>query len=86
MYNRYIRRDDGVYERIPVEEPPPSGSSPPPPPGGNGRQNPLRSILSRLHLDSIDTGDLILLLLIFLLFREGEDEELLVALGLLLIL
>lgn len=85
MYNRYIRRDDGVYERIPVQEPPPSDSAPPPP-GGSGRQNPLRSILARLHLDSIDTGDLILLLLIFLLFREGEDEELLIALGLLLIL
>ncbi len=35
MYNRYIRNDDGRYERIPVEETPP----PPPPPGGE-RQGP----------------------------------------------
>ena len=37
-------------------------------------------------VDELDTSDLILLLLIFLLFREGEDEELLIALGLLFIL
>ena len=71
-----------------------AGTAPPPPPPGDGsrRQPPpkgggfLQGILSRLHLDSIDAGDLILLLIIYLLFREGEDEELLIALGLLLIL
>lgn len=105
MYNRYIRNDAGVYERIPVEEPrasaPPGGSEgppppPPPPPGASpppGGQPPprggkgiLSSILDKLNLKDIDTGDLLLLILIFLLFREGEDEELLIALGLLLIL
>jgi len=34
----------------------------------------------------VDTGDLLLLALLFLLFREDADEELLVAIGLLLIL
>lgn len=36
----------------------------------------------------IDTGDLLLLLILFLLFSEGDnrDEELMIALGLLLIL
>ena len=34
----------------------------------------------------IDSGDLLLLGLLFLLYREGADEELLFALGLLLIL
>ena len=94
MYNRYIRNDRGVYERIPVQDPPPSpeGGPPPPPWEEPFRQPPpkgggfLQGILSRLHLDSIDAGDLILLLIIYLLFREGEDEELLIALGLLLIL
>ena len=38
------------------------------------------------HLDRIDSGDLLLLGLLFLLYREGADEELLFALGLLLIL
>ena len=105
MYNRYIRNDDGRYERIPVEEtpppPPPGGErqepppdqdgpgGPPPPPGGSSRsagKGMFAGILEKLNLKDIDTGDLPLLLIIFLLFREGGDEELLIALGLLLIL
>lgn len=46
----------------------------------------LRHILDQLHLDHVDTGDLLLLVLLFFLFREDADEELLVSLGLLLIL
>ena len=46
----------------------------------------LRHGLDQLHLDHVDTGDLLLLGLLFFLFRENADEELLVALGLLLIL
>ena len=98
MYNRYIRNDAGVYERIPIEEAPPFAPPgygegpppPPPPPGGHpppkGGKGILSGILDKLNLKDIDTSDLILLLLIVLLFREGEDEELLIALGLLLIL
>lgn len=65
-------------------------SSPPPPPSGSpvsdGLSSFLRHILDQLHLDHVDTGDLLLLVLLFFLFREDADEELLVALGLLLIL
>ena len=43
-------------------------------------------MLDQFHLDSVDTGDLLLLGLLFFLFREDADEELLIALGLLLIL
>lgn len=98
MYNRYIRNDAGVYERIPVEETPPfdppvsgEGPLPPPPPRSEhpppkGGKGILSGILDKFNLKDVDTGDLLLLLLIFLLFREGEDEELLIALGLLLIL
>lgn len=80
----------------------PSGTSPGgPPPNGPGRppHGPPRSgrpadgltgvlqhLLDQLHLDHVDTGDLLLLALLFFLFRENADEELLVALGLLLIL
>ena len=123
MYNRYIRNDQGIYTRIPEEEPrrpqtppPPSGGPEPPhagggtengafhaPPGGGG-QSPhadvpppdggrddsltslLRRLLDQLHLNSLDTGDLLLLAILYFLFREGADEELLAALGLLLIL
>ena len=51
-----------------------------------GKDGLLSGILGKLRLDEIDSGDLLLLVLLFLLFRESEDEELLIALGLLLIL
>nr|WP_325241610.1 hypothetical protein [uncultured Oscillibacter sp.] len=79
---------------------PPPGGAPPggPPPNGPGGRPPhggrpadgltgfLQHFLDQLHLDHVDTGDLLLLGLLFFLFRENADEELLVALGLLLIL
>ncbi len=71
-------------------QPPPSGfcgegqTGSQKPPGG--RRGFLSALLDKLNLRDLDTGDLLLLLIIFLLFREGEDEELLIALGLLLIL
>lgn len=46
----------------------------------------LNGLLDKLHLGDIDAGDLLLLVMLFLLFRENGDEELLIALGLLLIL
>ena len=51
-----------------------------------GPSDALRNLLNRFHLENVDTGDLLLLLLLFLLFKEDADEELLFALGLLLIL
>lgn len=68
------------------EQRPPTG-----PPPSSGRTSDsltgfLRHFLDQLHLDHVDTGDLLLLGLLFFLFREDADEELLVALGLLLIL
>lgn len=75
----------------PEDERRPFGPPPPPPRGAAGRFTDglsgfLRHILDQFHLDSVDTGDLLLLGLLFFLFREDADEELLVALGLLLIL
>ncbi len=52
----------------------------------DGLTGVLQHLLDQLHLDHVDTGDLLLLALLFFLFRENADEELLVALGLLLIL
>ena len=52
----------------------------------DGLSSILRHLLDQLRLDRVDTGDLLLLGLLFFLFREKADEELLVALGLLLIL
>ena len=74
----------------PREEPrrPPPPPSPPQAAGriADGLTGFLRHVLDQLHLDHVDTGDLLLLVLLFFLFREDADEELLVALGLLLIL
>ena len=86
MYNRYIRNEQGAYSRIPQQEPAPgpvSGRPPPPPPS---EPRFLDRLLSRLHLGDIDSGDLLLLLILFFLFREEADEEVLIAIGLLLIL
>lgn len=81
----------GAPPEKPSREGPPPG--PPPPKGpwpGNrptdGLSGFLRHILDQLHMDHVDTGDMLLLILLFFLFREDADEELLVALGLLLIL
>ncbi|MDE6455988.1 MAG: hypothetical protein K2L38_08825 [Dysosmobacter sp.] len=78
---------------------PPPGGPPPNGPGGRPPHTPphggrptdaltgfLQRLLDQFHLDHVDTGDLLLLALLFFLFREDADEELLVALGLLLIL
>lgn len=78
----------------PKHEPPREEQRRPPPPSppqsagriADGLTGFLRHVLDQLHLDHVDTGDLLLLVLLFFLFREDADEELLVALGLLLIL
>ena len=103
MYNRYLRNDDGVYKRIPMQEsPPPQNGSPqhqphqPPQshqPQGSGSsckvqegEQFLQRMLGKLKLQDVDTADILLLLILFFLFEEKADDELLIALGLLLIL
>ena len=74
--------------------PPPRSQQPPKPQQPKQQQPPKRppeiafgkGILDALHLDDLDTGDLLLLFLLFFLFRQQADEELLIAIGLLLIL
>ena len=99
MYNRYIRSDDGTYQRVPREEADrqvrhePPQREPPREEAGRGERKEekgaagfLRRMLDKLKLEDVDTGDILLLLLLLFLFSEGEDEELLFALGLLLLL
>lgn len=99
MYNRYVRNDSGIYERITVSEehaPHPTKDQIKPTPNVTasrpnttspfGKGGLLSGILDKLKLSEVDTGDLLLLVLLFLLFQDGEDDELLIALGLLLIL
>lgn len=46
----------------------------------------LSSLLKTMRLDNIDTGDILLLLIILYLLVEGDDLELVIALGLVLIM
>ena len=66
--------------------PPPPGPEPAPPSAPAPERQFLNRLLAKLHLGDMDAGDLLLLGLLYFLFREKADEELLVALGLLLIL
>lgn len=98
MYNRYIRNDNGTYTRTVQHDA--SGHEPPPPPQNlphppsplppQSDRAPesrfLNRLLGKLHLGDVDSGDLLLLLILFFLFQEEADEELLIAIGLLLIL
>lgn len=92
MYNRYIP-DGGRYTRVVEDdgpplappEPPPAAPAPPPepPPAKTGG---IAKLLKGLQLDRWDTGDLLLLVLVLLLLLEGDDTELLITLGLILVL
>ena len=100
MYNRYIRNNIGYYERVPqyddpsIPPPPPRPEpsapffyeSPSPPKPKLPDLHFFDQLLDKLHLGDLDSGDLLLLLILFLLFRQDADEEVLIALGLLLIL
>ena len=68
----------------PEGAPPPHG--PPPPSQSSPERGLLNGLLEKLHLSDLDAGDSLLLLLLFFLFRQEADEELLIAIGLLLIL
>lgn len=97
MYNRYLRNDEGEYTRVPIPETSPVQEQPPPPHPSNmppaGASPPPKEaaqlfshLLQKLPLQGVDKGDLLLLLILFFLFEEKADDELLIALGLLLIL
>lgn len=53
-------------------------------PTGEGKG--LSSLLKTLHLENIDSGDLLLLLIMLYLLVEGDDLELVIALGLVLLM
>ena len=96
MYNRYIP-NGASYTRIPEEdaagaEPSAQGAdrragggafSIPPFLSGEGG---LGSLLQALKLEHLDTGDILLLLIVLLLLLEGDNLELVIALGLVLIM
>ncbi len=75
MYNRYIPQD-GPY--TPVE---PSGRGTSPEKGAEKGRRQLEQLIKRLRLDRLDSGDLLLLLVALLVWKDSEDTDLLLALG-----
>lgn len=88
-----ISEEDGPPFQPPRHHgPPPRGDSPPAPEAPHHASNPLEGVTSflsglfkSLDLGDIDTGDILLLLIILFLFLEGDNLELVITLGLLLL-
>ena len=102
MYNRYIPRDTSYepiptpesassrptassFSRQETRRPPP----PSPPKGANpleGITGKLGGLLKQFHLQDLDSGDILLVLILIFLFLESDDNlELVITLGLLLL-
>lgn len=79
MYNPYLAQD--WSDRM---GPPPSSEKAAP----AGKKSGLGGLLKGLKLEELDTGDVLLLLILLFLFLDDREEnlELLITLGLMLIL
>ena len=53
--------------------------------GGEDKNAGIAGILKSLHLEDLDSGDVLLLLIILFLFLEGDNIELVITLGLMLL-
>ena len=80
--NRY-NAATGKREHLPDPErlPPEKREPPRQNPGRGGNQVDFSAILNRLSPQRLEQEDLILMLILFLLWRESGDRELLIALG-----
>ena len=88
MYNRYIP-NGASYTRITEED---ASYDRPAPPEAHPRSKPLKAekqagstlskLLKSLKLDDLDSGDILLLLILLFLFLEGDDTEMVITLGL----
>lgn len=97
-YTRVIEQDAAPASRPKPDSPPresvPHGGSRTASPlsalfsgmGMNQKNAGLAGIFKGFKLDDIDTGDILLLLILLFLFRDGEDMELVILLGLILLL
>ena len=82
MYNRYIPQQDGTYQknRIPTSPPPPPPQPPPQPPCEETKP-PYRkpdgafSFLQQLLPQNLDTGDLLIIILLLLMAGDGKDSK-----------
>lgn len=85
MYNRYIPKDDGSYQKRPVQEQrreaPPAKPTPPipqqnisPAPSTPPSKTP-GSFLKNLLPKNFDTGDLFIVLLLLLMAGDCEEDQ-----------
>ena len=87
MYKRYQGNSGKVVwvEDAPRPSPPPEPQDPAhrPPPGGGAQRRPAPRPPGGLRLPGMDleTEDLLLLLILYLLYRESGDSELLMIIG-----
>lgn len=54
--------------------------------GGESKNAGIAGILKGMRLDDLDSGDVLLLLILLLIFLEGDNTELVITLGLMLLL
>ena len=81
MYNRYIPQQDGTYQknRIPTPPPPPP-PSPPQTPSCDEPKPPRHhegaySFLQQLLPKGLDTGDLLIIILLLLMAGDGKENK-----------
>jgi len=70
------------------QQPPTGYQTPPPPPLGGaleGVSGFLSGLMKRFDLGGLDTGDILLLLIILFIFLEGDDIEVVIVMGLMLL-
>ena len=75
MYNRY-QGNSGRVERVPDAPQPSIRPRPPAPPAGNNKPP-----LQKFSLADLESEDLLLILVLYLMYRESGDKELLFILG-----
>lgn len=83
IYNAYLPNED-TYEKIPEQEAPSFGSSFFSSLFHHEKSEKnagISGIFQKLHLDNWDSGDFLLLLILFLLLREGDKSDAVVALA-----
>lgn len=90
MYNRY-QGNSGKVERIhdapqPERRPQPAmvpvnRPKPPSAQAGGGLANTLQNLLQKFSLADLETEDLLLVLILYLMYKESGDKELLFILG-----
>lgn len=81
MYNRYIPQQDGTYQKNRIPSPPPPSPPDPPGPPCEEPKPPYRkpegafSFLQQLLPQNLDTGDLLIIILLLLMAGDGKENK-----------